>query len=303
MESGVTEEAYLQANALQPELFHVILDFDLPDEEISEAERRHRQWARAAELHEAEAEAERLQLEAQEAHDYSPLGSRFKDTNKQTREGGGLPEGSIIPCGITDDLVLQFDLPARRMEREERLLGFNGGDVNKTLEQICCEGGGKDARFLLANGADANHREEEENGVSVSVLERAATEGYLPVVEALLDAGADGTVGNALQWAGDGGHLAVVEALLDAGADEFDVFCHAAFTGNTAVVTLLLDRGVDVHHDDDQALFNAAREGHLEMVTLLLDRGAFTDDDILQVAVRKGHHAVADLLRTHGAAV
>ena len=93
---------------------------------------------------------------AQRAHDRRPLGSRFQDTNKQTREGGGLPEGSIIPPGITHDLVLQFDLPARKAEREERLLAMHGGDVNKTLWDICIEGGGKDARFLLAHGADAN---------------------------------------------------------------------------------------------------------------------------------------------------
>ena len=89
--------------------------------------------------------------------DRRALGSRFQDTCRQTREGGGLPEGGIIPSGITHDLVLQFDLPARKAEREERLLAMHGGDVNKTLWDICIEGGGKDARFLLAHGADADH--------------------------------------------------------------------------------------------------------------------------------------------------
>ena len=46
--------------------------------------------------------------------DRRPLGSRFQDTCRQTREGGGLPEGSTIPPGITHDLILQFDLPAAR---------------------------------------------------------------------------------------------------------------------------------------------------------------------------------------------
>ena len=202
--------------------------------------------------------------------DRRALGSRFQDTNKQTREGGGLPEGSIIPPGITHDLVLQFDLPARKAEREERLLAMHGGDVNATLWGICNEGGVKDARFLLTHGADANHRGE--NGMPL--LRCAAYNGHLPVVEALLDAGA-GQLG---------------EALLD-----------AAMQGHTAVVALLLDRGADVHYANDQALYNAAYRGHLETAKLLLQRGATADTHILATAVANGHHAVADLLRAHGA--
>ena len=131
-------------------------------------------------------------LEAREAYDHRPLGSRFRETNKQTREGGGLPEGSIIAAGITHRRSCSppvADLPARKAEREERLLAFNGGDANETLYEISLRGGGKDARFLLAHGADANHYCWE-YGVNVSVLLRAARNGHLTVVEALLDAGA-----------------------------------------------------------------------------------------------------------------
>ena len=206
---------------------------------------------------------------AQWAHDHRPLGSRFQDTCRQTRDGGGLPEGSIIPAGITHDLVLQIDLPARKVEREERLLAMHGGDFNWTLREICGEGGGKDARFLLAHGADANHR-----GGGWTVLSNAAYYGHLSVVEALLDAGA-GEIGEAFWRAADG--------------------------GRTAVVALLLDRGADVHYEDDHALHWAAYLGHLETVTLLLQRGATPHHHILQYAVQRGDHAVADLLRAHGA--
>jgi hypothetical protein len=65
--------------------------------------------------------------------DHRPTGSGFRGTCRTTREGGGLPEGPGIPAGITHDLVLLIDLPARRMEREERLLAMHGGDVNATL--------------------------------------------------------------------------------------------------------------------------------------------------------------------------
>ena len=212
---------------------------------------------------------------AQRAHDRRPLSPGFRGTNKQTRSGGGLPESEEgeergIPSGITHDLVLQFDLPARKAEREERLLAMHGGRVSLTLADICEEGGGKDARFLLAHGAEA-------------------------------DLG--GVFDDAVIWrAAERGHLTVVEALLDAGAGELDgALWRSAAEGHTAVVALLLDRGADVHYVDDGAPYNAAWYGHLETASLLLQRGATAHNDFLAIAVRRGHHAVADLLRAHGA--
>ena len=277
MEAGATETRAEKAARIRPELLRLLLDFDPPEEERSGSDKTlmtAKGTVQRQLQEEQTAEAERRRIESQRAHDRRPLGSRFQDTNKQTREGGGLPEGSIIPSGITHDLVLKIDLPARRMEREERLLAFNGGDVNETLADICEEGGGKDARFLLAHGADANHHREA-NGVAV--LARAALNGRLSIVDALLDAGA-----GQREWA----------------------LSSAAAGGHTAVVALLLDRGADIHYRDDWALWYTAHNGHLETATLLLQRGASATNPtnrILAVAVRRGHHAIADLLRAHGA--
>ena len=207
--------------------------------------------------------------------DRRPLSPGFRGTCRQTRDGGGLPESDEgeeggIPAGITHDLVLLIDLPARRMEREERLLAMHGGRMNMTLLDICREGGGEDARFLLAHGADANHR----------------GEGIWP----------------ALSRAAFNGHLAVVEALLDAGAGELGLALgDAAASGKTHVAALLLDRGADVHRDNDVALYYSVLSGELATVLLLLERGATARDNILATAVRVGHHAIADLLRAHGA--
>ena len=210
-------------------------------------------------------------LVAQYAHDHRPLGSRFQDTCRQTRSLGGLPESEGIPSGVTHDLVLKFDLPARKAEREERLLSMWGGDVDQTLFEICVKGarGGKDVLFLLAHGADGN---------------RVGEHGW-PV----------------LWHAAHNGHLTVVEALVDAGAGELGgALCQSAKKGRVAVARLLLDRGADVHHGSDQAVFSAAAEDHLDMVQFLLQRGATARKIARYHAEQKGHFAVANLLRAHG---
>ena len=196
--------------------------------------------------------------------DRRPLSPGFRGTCRTTHDGGGLPETEEgeeggIPAGITHDLVLQFDLPARRMEREERLLAFNGGDLNATLLEICKEGGGKDARFLLAHGADANLVPLDESGDDRPVLRRAAYKGHFAVVEALLDAGAGGP-GAALEDAIGGG-------------------------GHKDVVTLLLDRGANVDHPCRMGvtpLYWAAMLGWLEIANLLIQRGAVATASILE---------------------
>lgn len=99
--------------------------------------------------------------------------------------------------------------------------------------------------------------------------------------------------------ASENGHVGVVDALVDAGADELG--CALTHAGREDVAKLLLDRGADIHFDSDTALFNAARQGRLDMVTLLLQHGATATNVILAAAVKNGHHAIADLLRAHGA--
>ena len=278
MEPGGAETRAEKAARLRPELFRLLYEFDPPEEERSEAEQlimqaREAWLAELAEEHRMEEQRMREEQEAAWTHDRRPLGSRFQDTNKQTREGGGLPEGGIIPAGITHDLVLQFDLPARKAEREERLLAFNGGDVNETLYDICWyEGGGKDARFLLAHGADANHLSQGDPWYPMIKL--AAERGRLTVVEALLDAGA-GRIDEALVVAVENRH--------------------------TEVAGLLLDRGADVHYVNGEALHFALLQGSVERATLLLQRGAIARPGMLAFAVERGNQAIADLLRAHGA--
>jgi hypothetical protein len=88
------------------------------------------------------------------------------------------------------------------------------------------------------------------------------------------------------------GREKIVELLLNRGADihaENDWALHTASrNGHTEVVRLLLDRGADIHANNDWALRWASRYGHTETVKLLLDRGA--ENDLALRSASKNDH-------------
>jgi hypothetical protein len=228
---------------------------------------------------------------AQELHDRRPLGGGLRSTCRSARDGSGLPKGGLIPAGFGDALVRKTDEMARAEERKERLLAFNGGDVNLTLCQACREGGLKDARFLLSCGAAIDCKDKS----GMRPLLYAASHGQTELVHMLLNAGAT-KQGLALLNAASGGtpgHTAVAKQLLC--YEKKLKRCH----GGGSVL--------------DYALFLAAREGHLEMATLLLDAGADVDvfqspdddpefgGDPIFAAKVSGHTAMVELLRSRGA--
>ena len=185
----------------------------------------------------------------------------------------------------------------------------------------------------LQHGADihANHD---------GALRLAAGNGYTDTVKVLLDRGADIHAYDelALRWAAKYAlelpsgrpqaalrpgakpsqaepsraktHAETVKLLLDRGADihaeDDQALLNAAENGNTEIVKLLLDRGADIHAVNDAALRYTAMKGRTETVKLLLDRGARIhafDDDALYWAAYYGYPETVKVLLAYGATI
>jgi TonB family protein len=163
-----------------------------------------------------------------------------------------------------------------------------------------------------------------------AALLRAASEGRVDDVRALLDQGLDVNARNEDGWtpllfAAHRGHTEVVTLLLERVADVnvsnsagWTPLIAAALSGHTEVVGLLLEHGADPHAkstrtaDGDSALtalIVAARYGYGEIVNALLDGGAEVNAtsrngvSALEAAVSGGHAEVVTLLVERGAAV
>ena len=138
----------------------------------------------------------------------------------------------------------------------------------------------------------------------------AAVCGHVPVVDALLRAGAEP---NAVDWAetpplvgaAAQGHMEVVEQLLGAGADVdagmgFTALEESIVNGHEVVVRRLLGAGADVdrrNEDGGTPLMIAAATGRLSIVRMLVESGADVDvvtdgEAALSCAAAYGHLSV-----------
>lgn len=175
--------------------------------------------------------------------------------------------------------------------------------------------------FLLSRGAKA----------SAAVAYNAVTYRHPDVMQILLANGACLTDGFSLAsgWvsivdlqlivAAQGGNLKDVFKALENGANicaegsyalsqaaVYECADPATEARHCAIVELLLDRGANIHADDDRALRAAARYGHAAIVQLLLARGAKADacgSEALQSAASYGHAGIVGNLLDYGADV
>ncbi|MET1113895.1 MAG: ankyrin repeat domain-containing protein [Comamonas sp.] len=198
-----------------------------------------------------------------------------------------------------------------------------GVDIDVYLFFAAEQGAAPMVAFLARAGGDVNVADAD----GVTALMRAARNGDIDVVNALVQAGADvdgslpmaehnGNAGTApglirlqvgadivvvngftaLMLAALYGHPAVVAALRNAGADmDTDLFL-AADAGMVRIVAALVRAGADVNVADDvgiTALMGAAIGGHIDVVNLLIQAGAQVQER-LPMAERQGNAGAAE---------
>ena len=209
---------------------------------------------------------------------------------------------------LSEETLRLIDLQLERWRREAHeatLLAMNRRRLSVTLADAAGAGGLRDTMLLLSRGADANFLHQ-----NWSALFRSVHAGHLAVATALLDAGASVGLGLALGSASQAGRTSVVALLLDRGADvhfdDDDALRWSAYKGHVKSVRLLLGRGANIHARNDEALRRQCRGSprNMEMTRLLLDRGAnihAQNDKLLRDAVTAGQHKMARLLLDRGA--
>jgi bla regulator protein BlaR1 len=156
-------------------------------------------------------------------------------------------------------------------------------------------------------------------GVCVLVVAALALSSIAP--RAVADDKAEYGDGTALIEAARDGNLPLVQRLLERGADvnqpvprDGNPLIVAAARGHLEVAKTLVEHGADVNAfvpEDETPLINAAREGHLEVVTYLLEKGADINLAVLAngtemrsplgEARKHQHPDVANLLLQQGA--
>jgi ankyrin repeat protein/serine/threonine protein kinase len=199
------------------------------------------------------------------------------------------------------------------------------------LSEACRCGHLSIADALIGKMTDLNHA----NTSGQTYLHLAAAGGHINIVETLLSSASAVDVQklntngeSAVDLAAKGGHVEVLELLLSAGAmitirstsaskgeePYASPLFYAAFTGNTAMISCLLNRCVgldvdDVNSEGSTLLIVAAAEGHQETVDFLIGRKAdvvaandagFT---AVAMAARKGHLEILKALKMAGAGV
>lgn len=193
------------------------------------------------------------------------------------------------------------------------------------LESAMAEGRQRDSqRLLRIKGILQNAR----STINRALVKAAAT-GDMPILQRLLDAGADVTARsgyyrtgglNAIASAALQGHQEAMNTLLQAVSDQNNppadavtlALQSAVDGGNMALFEPLLQAGADATEID---IRRAVVAGRLDIVTFILQSGASVkfdvfrrDDDVeeftaLQLAARHGHQAIVDLLLVNGAEI
>ncbi|KAK4078540.1 uncharacterized protein Triagg1_2871 [Trichoderma aggressivum f. europaeum] len=235
-----------------------------------------------------------------------------------------LKYGAMVDLKDDNGITPLVSAIERKNEQVVQLLLDHGANVkvqgNLDRTPLLLAAAGRLAvKLLLDEGDDSKPKDGDRRR---SPILPAAEDGYVTIVQLLLDKGADVESMDMhgrtpLSYAAENGYKAMVQLLLENGAGidskgggSRTPLSYAARNGHTAVVQLLLDKGADFKLTDIRGwtpLSYAAETGHTAIVQLLLERGADFELNVargrtpLSYAAENGHTAIVRLLLGRGA--
>ncbi len=173
---------------------------------------------------------------------------------------------------------------------------------NFAIRHAATKGHKSVVELLIKHGADGTANEDE-------AVVFAAMHGHLETVKILMKSGAKfkNRIKRAIYWATLHGYFEIVEFLVNEYTDGKATDCfvgHAASNGDLKMVQFLVDRGANIHEEDDAAIRWASRRGYLSMVKYLVEKGAdirAKDDYAVKQAHVYQHWDVVDFLVENGA--
>ncbi|XP_070177178.1 uncharacterized protein [Littorina saxatilis] len=222
---------------------------------------------------------------------------------------------SLLSATASEDAVT-VELPSKQWYLVLRLLSdkkLNEKDQHgNTLLHIAVDSGVKEAvSLVLKSGASLKVRNKEKR-TPCDVAEMRCRKRLLIFFIKVVNKAAPGALHNACL----DGEVETVKRLLCEGCSKQDKYAKnkdtplhvACRSGQTQIVSLLLDIGADTHVKNKfeaTPLHSACYEGHLDNVKLLVGRGADVNIKALgrtplQLASWKGHDDIVDFLIKHG---
>lgn len=197
---------------------------------------------------------------------------------------------------IDDFWVHQHHLSRAAMKRQCEILVFlldhvsSPPDFDELLIDACC--GGDYA--IVALCIDRGGRVERVDKIAIRAASR---NGCLDALKLLVERGA--TIApddeDMVYEAAKNGHPAIITYLLDQGVqcDKEVALSLATLNGKAEAVRLLLSMGTDVHAFDEEPLQNAALSGSCDTLRIIIDAGVnfrINDDMALRSAASAGHY-------------
>ncbi len=155
-------------------------------------------------------------------------------------------------------------------------------------------------KYMIECGLDIHLNENEP-------LKCAISNGYLEIVGKLLGYNDNFEAyqkicGNSVVYAIDGGYLDVVKHLIDKSNTQNDLhhaLKHASLKKNLEIIQYLIEKGANIHMNNDIILRNAAFSGNLEIVKYLVSIGAnihTADNYAIRWAAREGYLEIVEYL-------